>query len=294
MASQYVLSDDTFESNNGPSFPAHLYLIAGQSGHISENASGDPWGCDAPPSTTTQIGLPDWKLGPGPFPCFYYDTLATRLNSASLSWKFYTPALNQAGGNLWLAFDSIHPIRYSPYWTTNIISPETTILSDIPNGKLPAVSWVIPSFSNSDHPASFSNSGPDWVGGIVNSIGKSKYWDSTAVFILWDDWGGWYDDVSPPQLDFVGLGFRVPFIVVSPYAKHNYVSHAQYEYGSILKFAEWAFGLPSLQESDDRANPLFDCFDFTQSPQPYHPLLLRRTPHYFLTAPPDHRAPDEE
>src|SRR6202011_2275552 len=97
--------------------------------------------------------------------------------------------------------------------------------SDIPAGQLAAVTWVVPSFANSDHARSMSTTGPQWVGSIVNAVGKSPFWDSTAIFIVWDDWGGWYDHVSPPQLDSLGFGIRVPLIVVSPYAKHGYVSH---------------------------------------------------------------------
>jgi phospholipase C len=216
------------------------------------------------------------------------------LNAAALPWKYYAPSIGQDGGNLWSAYDASSPIRYSKYWAGNVISPETRVLSDIQGGNLPAVTWVIPSFTDSDHPDSYSSGGPDWVGSVVNAVGNSKFWNSSAIFILWDDWGGWYDDVPPPQLDLVGLGFRVPFIVVSPYAKHDYVSHVQYEYGSIVKFAEWAFNLQSLGVTDVRANPLFDCFNFTQAPRPFQPLSLKRDARWFLAAPPDHRAPDED
>lgn len=95
---------------------------------------------------------------------------------------------------------------------------------------------MIPDFQNSDHPLAASNTGPSWVTSVVNAIGATPYWNSTAVFVTWDDWGGWYDSVTPPQIDRMGLGFRVPLIVVSPYSKHGYVSHAQHEFGSILRF----------------------------------------------------------
>ena len=117
--------------------------------------------------------------------------------------------------------------------------------------------------------------GPHGFPPIVNTIGKSEFWDSTAILITWDDSGGWYDHVRPPQLDFDGLGFRVPLMVISPYAKKGYVSHTQYEFGSMLRFAEAVFSLPSLAESDRRANDLVDCFDFEQ------PLA-----HLFASMPP--------
>ena len=88
--------------------------------------------------------------------------------------------------------------------------------------------------------------GPEWVASVVNAIGEGPLWKSTAVFVVWDDWGGWYDHVTPPQLDRMGLGFRVPFIAIGPYAKRHYVSHVRHEFGSIVKFVEDVFGLPSL------------------------------------------------
>ncbi len=299
MAQRFTLGDHMFQSDSSDSFAAHQFLIAAQSGQppnddVVDSPNGVPWGCDAPQGSYTQIGIAGGQTAKGPFPCFDYDTLATRLNQTGQSWKYYSPVIGAYGGNLWSAYDAISPIRYSGYWNGNVISPETKILTDVTDGALPAMAWVVPSQQNSDHPDSFSNSGPDWVGNIVNTIGQSKYWDSTAIFILWDDWGGWYDDVQPPQLDLVGLGFRVPFLVVSPYAKHNHVSHVQYEYGSIVKFAEWAFTLQSLGVTDVRANALFDCFDFSQQPKPYQPLSLRRSASFFMTQPRDMRPPDED
>src|ERR1700722_8323921 len=299
MAQEYTLGDHMFQSDSSNSFAAHQFLIAAQSGQppnddVVDSPNGVPWGCDAPQGSYTGIGLPGGGTAKGPFPCFDYDTLATRLNATHQTWKYYSPVIGDYGGNLWSAYDAISPIRYSGYWNSNVISPETRILTDIPAGALPAMTWVVPAQQNSDHPDSFSTSGPQWVGSIVNAIGTSKYWNSTAIFILWDDWGGWYDDAKPPQLDLVGLGFRVPFIVVSPYARHNYVSHVQYEYGSIVKFAEWAFSLQSLGVTDVRANALFDCFDFNQQPKPFQPLSLRRSADSFIAEPPDLRAPDED
>ena len=95
--------------------------------------------------------------------------------------------------------------------------------------------------------------GPSWVAALVNTVGKSRYWNSTAIFVQWDDWGGLYDHVPPPFEDYDGLGFRVPLLVISPYAKPNYVSHVQYETASVLHFAEDLFGLGRLAAADRRA-----------------------------------------
>ncbi len=121
----------------------------------------------------------------------------------------------------------------------------------------------MPTIADSDHPASGCNGGPRWVTKVVNAIGTSKYWQDTAIVILWDDWGGWYDSVAQPEVNYTSLGFRVPMIVVSPFARPGYVSHTQYEFGSVLKFVEDRFGLGS---TDATSNSMDDAFDFTQAP----------------------------
>ncbi|HEU5479852.1 MAG TPA: alkaline phosphatase family protein, partial [Candidatus Tumulicola sp.] len=165
------------------------------------------------------------------------------------------------------------------------------------NTVLPAVSWVIPDGVDSDHSNGGQDNGPDWVASVVNAIGESSYWNSTAIIVVWDDWGGFYDHVPPPQLDSVGLGFRVPLIVLSPYAKTGYVSHTQYEFGSILKFVESTFGLPSLGTTDVRANNLTDAFDFNQQPRKFVPIKTLNARHdrrYFLMRPPSLEPVDDQ
>ena len=122
---------------------------------------------------------------------------------------------------------------------------------------------MTPTWTNSDHAGSASKTGPD-VGRLGrNAIGESKYWDSTAIFIFWDDYGGWYDPEPPAYVDYDGLGMRIPMLIVSPYAKKGHVSHVHYEHGSILRFVEDVFGLGRLAASDKRANsPAKDAFDF--------------------------------
>ena len=128
------------------------------------------------------------------------------------------------------------------------------------------MSWVIPDGKSSDHSYASDGSGPSWVASVVNAIGNSQYWANTAIFITWDDWGGWYDHVAPSVINSYEYGFRVPLIVVSPYAKANYISHTTHHFGSILKFIEETFSLSSLNYADANADDFSDCFDFSQTP----------------------------
>ena len=197
------------------------------------------------------------------------------------------------------AFSAIRAVFEGPDWKRNVRSPQTLVLGDARAGRLPAVSWVIPDALDSDHPAERSDTGPSWVASVVNAVGESKDWSSTAIVVLWDDWGGWYDNAPPPQLDFTGLGIRVGCVVISPYARRGYVSHTQYEFGSILRFVEQTFGLPPLGPAsfgytDARARSLVDAFDFTQKPRAFVPIPAPYSPQYFLRRPPSRRLPDTE
>lgn len=240
-----------------------------------------PWGCDAPQGTRTAIIFKDGRVNEfgGPFPCFtQYRTIAELLDHAKVSWKFYVENYTgkdaEFSGSVWNGFDAIKRVRYSSDWKRNIAIPNTSIFNDVKGGTLPSVSWVIPTLHDSDHPGSGCNGGPRWITKLVNAIGSSQYWKDTAIVLLWDDWGGWYDNVPPPQIWYTRLGFRVPMIVISPYAKPHNVSHTLYNFGSILKFIEETFGLGSLGTTDAPSNSISDIFDFTQSPNVFKPAPL--------------------
>jgi phospholipase C len=212
-----------------------------------------------------------------------YNTLRDLLDRHLVSWKYYTPDLfTSLAGAYWDAFDAISAVRYSSEWTTNISTPEKNVFKDISSHKLASVSWVIPDGKNSDH-AGFgsSDTGPSWVAQVVDAIGKSRYWKDTAIIIVWDDWGGWYDHVPPPQVSYAGLGFRVPMIVVSPYAKKGYVSHTQYEFGSIIKFIEDVWGLGSLGTTDGSSTGINDVFDFKRTPRHFTPIGAKYSRSFF-------------
>jgi len=296
LASTYTFADRLFQSNSGPSFPAHLYLISGQSEMAAANphtpaGPTQPWGCDSPSDATVQLMAPNGTLINGPYPCFDYTTLADKMDAAGITWRYYAPTLGTSG-DVWSAYDAIRHVRFGSDWN-NVVSPETTILSDVAAGSLAQVTWVVPSKINSDHGGSKSTSGPQWVGDVVNAIGASKFWNNTVIFVTWDDWGGWYDHVAPPQLDVMGLGFRVPLIVVSPFAKRGYVSHTQHEFGSILKFTEEQFGLPSLGTTDARSDDLSDCFNFSQQRVRFVPVRTRLSPAFFMSQRPGGEPPDD-
>jgi phospholipase C len=268
LAAQYTLADRMFQSNTGPSFVAHQYLIAGQSGSSDEDPPGNNWGCDASVGTRVSLVGPNGTDLPGPFPCFDYQTMADLLDAKGITWRYYAPVNAGPRNTTASAYEAIRHIFYGTEWS-NDISPQTQVLTDIANGDLAQMTWVIPDFLHSDHPGNNSNEGPDWVASVVNAVGESPFWDSTAIFIIWDDWGGWYDHVAPQSIDNMGPGFRVPLIVVSPYAKRGYVSHQVYETASLLSFTEKTFGLQDLGTRDATANDLSDCFDYLQTPAAY-------------------------
>jgi phospholipase C len=313
MAQQYVLADQLFQTQGSGSFTAHQDLIAGgtvinkeKTAALVDDPTATPWGCDAPPGTRTSFLLwvkkrIQYRADTGPFPCVTYSTLRDLLDAKSISWKYYSPPVFGGEGKLWNAFDAIKAVRYSSEWGTNVTDSDTQIFTDISNGELPAVSWVIPDAENSDHPGEPDpDLGPSWVADIVNAIGQSTYWQTTAIVIVWDDWGGFYDNWPPPFHDhWGGLGFRVPMIVVSPYApkpssSQSYISHTQYEFGSILKFIEETFGLGSLDTTDKRANSIIDCFDFTQPPRQFQSISSSYSRSYFLHQKPSYRPVDTE
>jgi phospholipase C len=305
LAQQYTLAEHMFTTQGSDSFTAHQDLIAGGTIVKPKQAMVDLpgcsgtkcyWGCDAPPKTRTHLvsNANKWIKKLGPFPCSNkftvpYPTLRDLLDAKYVSWKYYVPTKKTNFGKLMNAFDVIYPVRYGPEWGTNVSWPETNIFNDISYGTLPSVSWVIPEENNSDHPGTSQDNGPAWVASVVNAIGESSYWNSTAIIIVWDDWGGFYDNAPPPILNYGGLGLRVPALIVSPYARPGYISTTQYEFGSILKYIENNFGLGSLGGSDQRANSIIDSFNYQQTPIQFQPITSSRDKSWFMHQAPTNR-----
>jgi phospholipase C len=298
LAESYVLGDDFFEDQLDASYVAHQYLIAAQAGTVINTPNAIPWGCDAPKGTTVQL-TDDGKPTKLVFPCFTYTTLADELDAKNITWRYYAPGspVTNHPGYIWSAYDAINGIRNGADWATNVVSPQCQVLTDAAAGNLPAVTWVVPDLTNSDHPLSKSVTGPAWVTAIVNAIGKSTLWDSTAVFVVWDDWGGFYDHVAPPTspavgADWDGPGMRVPIIAISPYAKQAAIDHTEHSFSSILKSVESLYVLHSMTKRDTDAKSLFadtSMFDFAQAPRKFTAF-----PNTYTCNPNQHEAPDTD
>jgi phospholipase C len=300
LAEQFTFADRMFQTNQGPSFPAHQFIISGTSApsqdsdlFAAENPAGvtnagSDTGCTAPTNEFVSMIDPAGHESSKQYPCFDHLTLLDLLDSQGVSWRYYAPS----GNSIWTGPNAIQHIRFGQDWN-NVVLNQNQILTDIQNGQLSDISWVIPNGGASDHPAFNTGGGPSWVASVVNAIGNSGYWDDTVIFITWDDWGGWYDHVAPPIINSYEYGFRVPLIVVSPFARQGYVSHVPHDFGSILKFIEENFNLGSLGYADSRADDLSDCFDF------HHRHLFRniRAPHdasYFLNDKTPPTDPDDD
>jgi phospholipase C len=302
LAVRYGWANYMFQTNQGPSFPAHQFLFGGTSApsasddvagiFASENSTpvGGMTGCLGSDSTTVFLVDPTGE-SQRVFPCFEHQTLSDLLDTSGITWKYYTPGV----GIDWTTPNSIQHICQpsaptngsctGPDFLNNIDLFPPDVLTDISSCKLAGVSWVIPSGTNSDHSGMITNTGgPAWVASIVNTLGNNPqcpngetYWDNTAILVLWDDWGGWYDHEAPtilpqPQGDYQ-YGFRVPFIFVSAYTAPAYVDNQRHDFGSILRFIEHNFGIGegSLNFADARATTNLSTF-----------YNLSRTPRAFL------------
>ncbi|HEY7282904.1 MAG TPA: alkaline phosphatase family protein [Actinomycetota bacterium] len=300
-AREYVLGDHFFASVNGPSFPNHLMTIAAQSGGSfmnpdppsrSDRGPYKTWGCDAPPSELVSVDDAEGQVTQVS-PCFDFQTEGDLLQKAGIPWAYYAaPPVpwNQPSrsGYIWSAYASVRHIRDNPKeWTSHIL-PVQNLVSDISSDRLPPVTWVTPQFALSEHPEYNFCYGENWSTRVIDAIMQSPMWKDTAIFLTWDDWGGFYDHVAPPQVDKFGLGIRVPLLVISPYAKRGFVDHDDGEFSSVLRFIEDDWGLPQLTARDRDSGDLSDAFDFRQAPRAPDPLPERTdcTGSVFATPPP--------
>jgi phospholipase C len=270
----YGFADHMFSSRQVPSFPGHQYLISGRS-----IASGNPygpgekqlaaiWGCDAAKRVRVdEFGRRyDSPIRQG-YPCYNYQTIADLMDAKGVTWKYYTGAVGTVDGSL-SAYDAIQHIRFGSDWNADVVTPMTDIFSDLENGTLPDVAFITPPFAASDHGGTLSAGGPAWVVSIYAFLSENaSLYGSTAMFVTWDDSGGWYDHVAPPSDSYGPLGFRVPLIAISPYARQA-ISHKTHTFGSILHFIEKNWNLGSLHQQDAEEDDLSDMFDYKQKPIP--------------------------
>jgi len=272
-AKTFTLDDHFFSTINGPSYPNHLVTVMAGSHNTDDNPvlnTYHSWGCDA--GRYTRVDAVDPRTGKHYLikPCFDATTLPDLLQRAGISWKYYAPGQYQSG-YIWSALDSIKHIRYSPLWSTNV--PQTSqFVKDIAAGTLPQVSWVVMNESESEHLPYSACLGENWTVRELNALMRSPLWSSTAVFLTWDDFGGFFDHVPPPHLNYISYGPRVPTIVISPYARPGFIDHQRYDFASILRYIEDRFHLPQLSEYDSRATSIGA--DLDPSQKPIAPIVL--------------------
>jgi phospholipase C len=304
-ADRFVLADRFFTSMYGPTFPEHLYTVAAQSyGIVDNKTNADTTGnyCDDPLEYTKRFPMSElsgddmsriMKLEEGitkQIPdqlyrianywedtrtCINIKVLPDKLEAAGISWKYY------ARPDVWMnGLQSIRHVRFGPMWD-KVVDPDTFI-GDAQSGDLPEVSWLIPPEGLNEHPGEGVNvcAGENWTVEQINAVMKSDLWPTTAIVLVWDDFGGFYDHVKPPHYDIMGLGPRTPALIISPWGRQGdnpeggYIDHTTYEFSSVLKFIEDLHELKPLTDRDAQANPLRGAFDFTQDPR-LDPLVLQ-------------------
>jgi phospholipase C len=294
-ARNFVLQDEMFEPNASWSLPAHLFMVSEWSAACSR--ADDPMSCvnqlQTPPRLGGSRGVP---------PNYAWTDLTYLLHQSRVSWKYYVaegtepdcddddmicaPKPQSVGTpEIW------NPL---PFFTTvrqdgelGNVQTIDHFYADVGAGTLPAVSWIVPNGRVSEHPPALVSAGQAYVTGLINTIMQSPLWNSTAIFLAWDDWGGFYDHVAPPAVDVNGYGLRVPGLVISPYAKQGYIDHQTLSFDAYVKFIEDDFlasqridprtdgrpdPRPTVRETVPTLGDLTQDFDFTQAPRP--PLLL--------------------
>jgi phospholipase C len=304
-ASNYVLQDHMFESDSSWSLPEHLYLVSGWSAFCTQK--GDPMSCHSEPQFP---GSPPGEPGntTGEPPDYAWTDLTYLLYKFHVSWSYYVGRGTQpdcADNKMFCApvpQNSRTPGIWNPlpYFDTvrddhqlRNIEPLPALFKDLAHNRLPAVSWIVPTDKVSDHPPALVSRGQAYVTGVVNSIMRSRAWKSTAIFITWDDWGGFYDHVKPPVVDDQGYGLRVPGLVISPYAKRGYIDHQILSQDAYLKFIEDDFlhgqridprtdgrpdPRPDVREDEAILGNLVKDFNFRQKPR--RPLILPLHPPF--------------
>lgn len=272
-AKYYTLCDRFFSSEMTGSSPNHVFTVAAQSGETNNVGS-----------------LAQLRRVMDDDDGFSFASIVKRFTGQHITWKYYveTQALPQNSAQvnahlsnlaypdpknftLWNPLPGFKAIRQNPAEMNRLVSQDEYFY-DLQHGSLPQVSWLVPDFQDSEHPPEPLAQGMWYVTRLINALMQSAYWKNTVIFLCWDDYGGFYDHVPPPEVDAYGYGPRVPMIVISPFARRHYVSHDTYDFTSVLKFIERRWNLKHLTPRDARANDMADCFDFDQPAAP--PLVI--------------------
>ena len=183
-----------------------------------------------------------------------------------MDWAYYAAEPGQPG-YFWSAYNGIRDVFHDrDYWNAHV-RPVDRFLKDIRAGRLPAVTWVTPRFQLSDHPPYSSAWAHNWLTDIVNSVMMSDVWEHTAIFVTWDEWGGFYDPVPPPAIDDLGLGFRVPLLTISPYARRGLIDDEVGEFSTPLRFIADNWGLDHLTPRIRKTHNMEHIFDFGRGPR---------------------------
>ncbi|HZT84453.1 MAG TPA: alkaline phosphatase family protein [Gaiellaceae bacterium] len=304
-ARRFVLQDHMFEPDTSWSLPAHLFLVSGWSARCTRK--GDPMSCQP---AIQDPGMPPRGPGEpsGQTPDYAWTDLTWLLHRHHVSWAYYVATGSQpdctdnAMACPPVPQNARPPGVWNPLpWFDTVredhqlhhIRPLKRFYRQARAGRLPSVSWITPSQRTSDHPPARITSGQAYVTRLINTIMRSPDWDSTAIFLAWDDWGGFYDHVIPPIVDRQGYGLRVPALVISPYAKRGYIDHHILSFDAYLKFIEDDFlqgqridpatdgrpdPRPDVRENAPILGNLVDDFNFDQKPRP--PMILPLHPHY--------------
>ena len=282
-ASNFVLDDHMFESEDSWSLPSHMSMVSAWAANCSSPAR--PMSCvgtDSPRNRTAARPRP-----------FAWTDLTWLLHAYHVSWGYYLDHGTQSASNrqgvptIWNPLPGFTDVKQD-HQEANV-QPLSTFMSQAQNGTLPELSWIVPNAADSEHPAALVSTGQAYVTRIINAVMRSKNWNSTAIFLSWDDWGGFYDNVVPPAVDSLGYGIRVPAIIISPYARRGFIDHHTVSSDSWLKFIENDFlydarlnpatdGRPDPRPDvrENLAGSILQDFNFNQKPRP--PLILKPCP----------------
>jgi phospholipase C len=294
-ADRFVLQDAMFASADSWTLPSHLFLLSGWAASCPDPT--DPMSC----RSNLSLKTPAQRWDYGDDPIYAWTDITWLLDAHGISWNYYIgrdtcwePPCTFERNRALESKPVFVPIAgFTSFWDgerdrihDNLVSVKEYFRSAA-DGSLPQVSWIMPSSGVSDHPASPSTirTSMAYVTDLINAAMRGPDWNSTAIFLTWDDWGGFYDHVQPQRIDRNGYGLRVPGLVISPYAKPGYIDHTQLSFDSYLKLIEDRFlggqrldpttdGRPDARPTvrEPLAGDLWNAFDFTQDPRP--PVIL--------------------